>query len=191
MWHNERTEQKLLSSQIWILLPGSPPLVSSDVMMYRKSVKHVALWRYVLIGAITLTLLLPALLLTNTSLPPPPSFFSLSPSLCPFSVSLISRVLNSANSGQECPDKLVKMTSNSRRRRQTSLLIQWVTIKGRMGGKLKHLTERYKKKKTKQSRMIYLIVFLEESSTKICYDDIISLNRTELNRINCLHCWGI
>lgn len=166
MWHNERTEQKLLSSQIWILLPGSPPLVSSDIMMYRKSVKHVALWRYVLIGAITLTLLLPALLLTNTSLPPPPSFFSLSPSLCPFSVSLISSVLNSANSGQECPDKLVKMTSNSRRRRQTSLLIQWVTIKGGMGGKLKHLTERYKKKKQNKAEWFIYLFFWKKVPLK-------------------------
>lgn len=74
------------------------------------------------------------------------SFFSLSPSPCPFSVSLISSVLNSANSGQECPDKLVKMTSNSRRRRRA---IQWATTKGGMGGRLKRLTERDKKKKNK------------------------------------------
>lgn len=44
--------------------------------------------------------------------------FSSSLSFC---VSVISSVFNLWNSGQECPAKLVKMTSNSRRRRQTGL----------------------------------------------------------------------
>lgn len=85
----------------------SPPLLSSDVMMCRESVKHVALWRYVLIGAIRLTLLFPAYLRTNTPPTYPTPTLSLSFPLfsLSFSVSLISSVLNSS---QECPDKLVK-----------------------------------------------------------------------------------
>lgn len=83
-------------------------VLSSVLMMFCESIKHVALWRYALIGAITLTLPGP-FTHKHSALPPPPFFLSIS-SLS-FSASLISSMLNSANSGQECPNKLVKVTS--------------------------------------------------------------------------------
>lgn len=57
-----------------------------------------------------------------------PSSFC-SPSLCPFSASLISSVLNSGGSDQECPDKLIKITSDCNRRQQTGLTLQLIVQK--------------------------------------------------------------
>ena len=77
---------------------------------------------------------------------PPTFFLSFSFSL---SLSLISSVLNLVNSGQECPDKLVKMTSNSPRRRQNRSNLpahavhsdEWTDRKRGVGGRWKNKDE--------------------------------------------------
>lgn len=88
--------------------------------MCRESVKHVAFLKVCANGGYY-THSSPPCPFTHKHFPPLPLFFLSSSLSLRFSSSVISGVLNSANSGQECPDTLVKMTSNSPRRQQTGL----------------------------------------------------------------------